>query len=175
MSFSLFTSESYVNPEAFRYLEANKPIKKVDDNLAIDDRPIVDLEGIRYLEARQISKVKKEPDVRASIDDTPIISPDAFRYLERKAEVAKLKKDTDKGPLIDETPQVDLKAFQYLEQRGIPKKVQEDGPTIDQTSIINPEAFKYLVYLIFNEIVFIFFLRKNMLGESCLIFCLLLA
>ncbi|CAF4610426.1 unnamed protein product, partial [Rotaria sp. Silwood1] len=137
-------TESFVSPESFRYLEAKKPTKQVDDNIAIDDRPIVDLEAIRYLEARQASKVKKDTDVRASIDDTPIIAPDAFRYLERKTEAAKIKKDQDIGPLIDETPQVDLTAFQYLERKGIPKKVEESGPKIDESSIVNPEAFKYL-------------------------------
>ncbi|CAF0971766.1 unnamed protein product [Rotaria sordida] len=137
-------TESFVNPESFRYLEAKKPLKATDDNIGIDDRPIVDLEAIRYLEARQASKIKKDTDVRASIDETPIIAPDAFRYLERKVDAAKLKKDQDIGPLIDETPQVNLTAFQYLERKNIPKKVEETGPKIDETSIINPEAFKYL-------------------------------
>lgn len=137
------SSESFVNPESFRYLEGKKPLKTVEDNMTIDDRPIVDLEAFRYLEARQTPKNKRDEGVRASIDDTPIIGPDAFRYLERKAEVANLKKQQDTGPSIDETPQVDLTAFQYLERKNLPKK-PEEGPSIDETSIVNPEAFKYL-------------------------------
>jgi hypothetical protein len=136
-------SESYVNPEAFRYLENKRPLKEIEDNLTIDDRPIVDQDAFRYLEARQANKVKKRDDTRSSIDETPIVNPEAFRYLEKRAEVAKNKKNSDVGPAIDETPQVDLKAFQYLERKNIPKR-PEEGPTIDESSIVNPEAFKYL-------------------------------
>ena len=154
-------SESFVNPDAFRYLEAKKPNKGVEDNMTIDDRPIVDLEAFRYLEARQAPKGKRDEGARASIDDTPIIAPDAFKYLERRAEAAKLKKGQDTGPLIDETPQVNLAAFQYLERKEIPKKPEEQGPSIDESSIVNPEAFKYLgkkqsIFILSHSIMKIF-------------------
>lgn len=137
-------SESYVNPESFRYLENKRPIKEVEDNVTIDDRPIVDLDAFRYLEAKQANKPKKRMESRSSIDDTPIIAPDAFRYLEKRAEAVKAKKNQDTGPSIDETPQVDLNAFLYLERKAIPKKPEDQGPSIDESSIVNPEAFKYL-------------------------------
>jgi hypothetical protein len=153
-------SESYVNLDSFRYLEAKKPTKTVEDNITIDDRPIVDLDAFRYLEARQAPKGKRDEGARASIDDTPIIAPDAFKYLERRAEAAKLKKGQDTGPSIDETPQVDLSAFQYLERKDIPKK-PEEGPSIDESSIVNPEAFKYLgkenIFTILDLIIEILF------------------
>ncbi|CAF1085407.1 unnamed protein product, partial [Didymodactylos carnosus] len=84
----LIDTTSYLqNPNALAHLERKYPTKNDQGgyDVAIDDRPYVNLESFRHLQQPQQGKSYEKISYEG-VDETSFVDPDAFRHLEFKTE-----------------------------------------------------------------------------------------
>lgn len=132
---------SIINPNAFRYIEKQTTVGKVNDDLSmVDYRPIVDPEAFKWIERKQPTRrIDDGPD----IDERSYVNPQAFRYIDRqltrKTEPPSTPKIDTRSYILKENP----RAFDHLERRGKnSENVVEGG--VDERSYVNPSAFRFV-------------------------------